>query len=134
MHFIELVTQLGAHLRLADLSPDANGNCALRLDGLVYSFYPAQDGQSLTVRTRVGQIDPQDESVLRKILGGNLFEDGVGGSALGADAAGGVYLTQRMRLSTLTFPRFIESFGRFVGTAEHWSLQPQIAHLQEASV
>jgi hypothetical protein len=125
MHFTELVTQLGVHLRLPDLAPDANGNCAVRLDEGVYSFYPEADGQSFTVRTRLGQIDPQDEDALRRILGGNLFEDGVGGSALGVDARGVVYLTQHMTLAGLSFPRFVEIFGRFVGTAEHWTAQMQ---------
>ncbi len=134
MHFTELITQLGLHLRLAALAPDADGNCAVRLDELVYSFYPAQDGQAFTVRTRVGQVDPRDEDVLRKLLCGNLFEDGVGGSALGVDARGVVYLTQRMENSALSFPRFIEVFGRFVGTAEHWSDQVAQVGLETASL
>jgi len=133
MHFTELITQLGVHLRLAALAPDADGNCAVRLDELVYSFYLHDDGQSFTVRSTLGQIDPQDEDALRKVLGGNLFEDGVGGSALGVDARGAVFLTQHMTLPSLSFPRFIEIFGRFVGTAEHWAIRLQGLPLTEKS-
>jgi len=126
MQFNDLIANLGAHLRLPDFAPSRDGACAVKLDALVYSFYP-DDADAFVVRSTLGRIDIDDEDALRALLAGNLHREGVAGSALGVDADGKVFLTQTVECADLAFPAFVLSFERFVGMAEHWA-----AHLKTA--
>lgn len=132
MQFPELIANLGAHLRLPDFAPSPGGPCAVKLDALVYSFYPDEADGSLIVRSTLGRIDVGDESTLRALLAGNLHREGVAGSALGVDADGSVFLTQAVACAELAFPAFVRSFERFVGMAEHWAAQLKMAHAEGA--
>lgn len=127
MQFKELITNLAAHLRLPNLAPSRDGPCAVQLDELTYSFYPDDADGAFIVRTALGHIDASDEASFRALLAGNLFREGVAGSALGADAEGGVYLTQRVECADLSFPSFVQAFERFVGMAEHWAARLKVA-------
>ena len=131
MLFDELVNQLAADLRLAPFPRGADGSCAMRLDALVYSFHPDRAGTFL-VRSRLGSIAPSDGAWLARLLEGNLFDDGVGGPALGVDVRGEVFLTQHFDAGTLTFARFMDRLKRFVDTGEHWAAQLPLPQPQQA--
>lgn len=131
MLFDELVNQLAADLRLAPFPRGADGSCAMRLDDLIYSFHPQGEGRFL-VRSRLGYIACDDGSWLARLLEGNLFDDGVGGPALGVDVRGEVFLTQQFDAATLSFARFMERLKRFVDTGEHWAAQLPQPHGVEA--
>lgn len=122
MLFDDLVNQLAADLRLAPFPRGADGSCAMRLDALMYSFHLEREGCFL-VRSRLGRIACHDGTWLARLLEGNLFDDGVGGPALGVDVRGEVFLTQQFDLATLTFARFMDRLQRFVDTGEHWAAQ-----------
>ncbi|MES2481994.1 MAG: type III secretion system chaperone [Pseudomonadota bacterium] len=132
MHFNDLIANLGAHLRLPDFVPSRDGTCAVKLDALVYSFYPDEADGSFIVRSMLGRIDVGDEGALRAVLAGNLHREGVAGSALGVDADGAVFLTQAVACAELAFPAFVQSFARFVGMAEHWADHLKTAHAEGA--
>jgi len=132
MQFHDLIANLAAHLRLPDLAPSRDGPCAVKLDALVYSFYPDDADGTFIVRSTLGRIDVDDEDALRALLAGNLYREGVAGSALGVDAEGTVYLTQTIDCADLAFPAFVQSFERFVGMAEQWAAQLQTTQREGA--
>lgn len=122
MLFDDLMNQLAADLRIAPFPRAADGSCAMRLDALVYSLHPGEQGRFI-VRSRVGAIPSDDGAWLARLLEGNLFDDGVGGPALGVDVRGEVFLTQAFDAATLTFNRFMERLKHFVDTGEYWAGQ-----------
>lgn len=132
MQFNDVIANLAAQLRLPELAREGGGPCAVKLDELVYSFYPDDGGESFIVRSTLGRIDLDDEHALRAVLAGNLHREGVAGSALGVDAQGAVFLTQAVACADLAFPDFVRSFERFVGMAEHWAAQLKAAHAEGA--
>jgi hypothetical protein len=132
MQFNDLIANLAGQLRLPQLARQGGGPCAVKLDELVYSFYPDDGGESFIVRSTLGRIDVDDEHALRALLGGNLHREGVAGSALGVDAQGAVFLTQTVACADLAFPDFVQSFERFVGMAEHWAAHLKTAYAEGA--
>lgn len=120
MQFHELMQRLGVELGLGGLQPDASGACAVRLDDVTVRFLDVFD-DAFTCQSRLGRIDDHDTLAQESLLRGNLFADGVGGSALALDAEGAVYLTQRLRIERLAFPAFIACLDRFVSVADYWS-------------
>ncbi|TFY96272.1 type III secretion system chaperone [Ramlibacter rhizophilus] len=119
MHFQELMNRLGVELRLPPPAPDPQGACALSLDGMTLSFYPDAD-DAVTLMCPLGQVDIGDLDTQESLLAGNLFPDGVGGSAVGLDAQGQAWLSQRFHPGQLAFPRFLASLERFANLAECW--------------
>lgn len=132
MQFNDLIANLGAHLRLPDFASSGDGPYAVKLDALVYSFYPDDADGTFIVRSTLGRIDADDEDALRALLAGNLHREGVAGSALGVDADGTVFLTQTVECADLAFPSFVRSFERFVGMAEHWAAHLKMAQREGA--
>jgi hypothetical protein len=133
MRFHEFMSRLGVELRLPGLSPDAQGACAVRLDGMTLSFYGDPD-EAFTLMCRLGSVDAGDLAAQEALLAGNLFSDGAGGSVLGIDAQWQVYLSQRFQPADLGFPRFLSSVERFADLAACWQQHlaartlPQFTH------
>ncbi len=119
MTFTELMRRLGHELCLDDFQPDAQGAYAIQRAGLKISFYADPD-ECFTAICPLGHIDIDDVQGLEALLQGNLFADGVGGSAIGIDAEGAAYLTQSFNATELGYAEFLAALERFVGTAAHW--------------
>jgi hypothetical protein len=130
MQFHELMQRLGVELRL-ELVPDDNGACTVQLDDLKISFY-ADGGDAFTAICPLGAVDPADVATHEVLLRGNLFADGVGGSAIGTDDEGGVYLSQCFRAGELGFPQFITALERIANMADYWRAQLARAAQPEA--
>ncbi len=131
MHFPDLMRRLGAELGLPDFAPDAEGACALQRGILKVSFYADPD-DCFTAICPLGPINVDNDKELQALLRGNLFADGVGGTAIGIDGEGCAYLTQSFRATDLGFNEFKAALERYVAAATH--LRQVIASGQAADV
>ncbi|MEJ7932072.1 type III secretion system chaperone [Ramlibacter sp. AN1015] len=119
MQFHQLMQRLGVELRVPELAPNEQGACAIRLEGMTLSFYEDPD-QAFSVLCPLGAVAADHREMHEALLAGNLFADGIGGSALALDGEGNAWLSQRFHPADLSFPRFLAALDRFANLADYW--------------
>ena len=119
----EFIQFLGAKLQLKNFDPDAEGIFSIRADTIKVRFVPDASGLALSARARLGHIETNDVQMQETLLTANLYGDGSGGSALGVDTAGHVWLSEHFECSEATQARFLQALERFINHAEYWQFR-----------
>lgn len=114
MQFFEVIELLGLQLRLPQLVPGRNGVCAIRVDGMVFTFTHDPLALSFEVSTPLGYANLNDPATCQWLEAGRSAE----GPRLRWDASGHTSLHQRFSLPALSFPFFFRALERFISEAE----------------
>ncbi|HSI85271.1 MAG: type III secretion system chaperone [Candidatus Methylacidiphilales bacterium] len=124
MSIINLLSELGSHMGMNQLRPNEHGICRLVFDQkLKVDLEPSEDGKSLLVYTKVGEIPHGAASgFYRMLLDASLFGRGTGGGAtLALDGdAGEVFLQAILPLDKLDAIVLSSTLEDFLNTAETW--------------
>lgn len=116
MQFFEVIELLSLQLRLPQLVPGPNGVCAIRVDGMVFTFTHEPLARSFEVSVPVGYANLHDPATCQWLEAGRCAE----GARLRWDATGHTSLYQRFSLPALSFPHFFRALERLITRAEQW--------------
>jgi hypothetical protein len=118
-----LLRLMAAELDLPGFAPEAERPCALALAGMPVTFLPHPDGQSFSMRCRVGLLDDEArfDALAGRLLAANLGPASPDGSAFSADGNGTVYLTRCLALADLGPQPLAEAVRLLAGRALHWA-------------
>ncbi len=119
MQLSQVITHLGAVLRLPQLAADEGGACAFRAGGVDIRLEPRPRPEAAFVlRAFLGDVDvPDFAPLLERLLRADFFAGGVGGPALGLDAQAGLFLTQHFEEGRHSLVSIEAWLARFIAHA-----------------
>jgi hypothetical protein len=116
MQYFELIELLSLQLRLPQLVPNPSGVCAIRVDGMVFTFTHDALARSFEVSVPLGYANLHDPAKLQAMEAAGSAD----AARLRWDASGHTSLHQRFSLPALSFPHFFRALERFINQAEQW--------------